>query len=709
MTPLLESYVAGRWFAASEDSTGGTPLTDAVTGEQVARISSAGLDVPTMLRHGREVGGPALRALTFHQRAGALKDLAKHLTASRDEFYALSYRTGATSRDNAFDIDGGLGALFSYAGKGRRELPDDTVVLDGPAESAGKGGTFLGQHIYTPRHGVAVQINAFNFPVWGMLEKLAPAFLAGVPSVVKPASQTAYLTELVFRRMIESGLLPEGSVQLLCGSASGVLDHLTGQDLVFFTGSAATARRLRSHPRVQSETVRFSAEADSLNCSILGPDVTPDAPEFDLFVAQLVTEMTVKAGQKCTAVRRALVPRERVDDVLEATRERLAKVVVGNPADETVGMGALASLAQREEVRRGLTALTAAATIVFGDPHRFDVQGADADRGAFLPPLLLRCDDPAAAAPHEVEAFGPVSTVLPYHADHSAAEVVRLAARGSGSLVGSVVSHDPRFAREVVLGAAPWHGRMLVLDRDCAKESTGHGSPLPNLVHGGPGRAGGGEELGGIRSVLHHMQRTAVQASPDMLTAITGQWVTGARRNDDGVHPFRKSLAELRIGDTIVGGPRQVTLEDIEHFAEFTGDTFYAHTDAEAAAANPLFGGIVAHGYLVVSLAAGLFVDPDPGPVLANFGVDGLRFHAPVKAGDSLTVTLTAKQITPRAGADYGEVRWDAVVTNSEGRPAATYEVLTLVAKEQSRADAADGAVSAPGRPGIRKHGNETR
>jgi oxepin-CoA hydrolase/3-oxo-5,6-dehydrosuberyl-CoA semialdehyde dehydrogenase len=673
--PLLESYIAGRWYAAPDD---GTPIADAVTGEAVARISSTGLDVPAMLDHARSVGGPALRELTFHQRAGLLKQLGLRLMADKDGFYALSRRTGATDRDSAVDIDGGFGTLLSYASKGRRELPDDTVVLDGDVEPLGRRGSFVGQHLYSPLRGVAVQINAFNFPVWGFLEKLAPAFLAGVPTVVKPASSTAYVTEAVVRAIVESGLLPEGSVQLLAGSASGVLDHLTGQDLVAFTGSAATARKLRSHPAVVANSVRFNAEADSLNCSVLGPDATPDTPEFGLFVEQLVTEMTVKAGQKCTAIRRALVPRELVDDVVEAARERLAAVVVGAPGAEGVTMGALASLDQREEVLRSLKALRGVAELVVGNPDDFEVIGADRDRGAFLPPMLLRCDDPFAAEPHDVEAFGPVSTVLPYD---GVAQAVELAARGQGSLVGSIVTHDAAVAREFVLGAAHSHGRILVLDRDDAKESTGHGSPLPVLVHGGPGRAGGGEELGGIRGVLHHMQRTAVQASPDMLTAIGGRWVTGAARRGDDVHPFRKSLAELRIGDSITAGPRAITLEDIEHFAEFTGDTFYAHMDEAAAAANPLFGGRVAHGYLIVSWAAGLFVDPDPGPVLANYGVDSLRFLTPVKPGEELTVTLTAKQISPRGGADHGEVRWDAVVVNTEGKPVATYDVLTMVAK----------------------------
>src|SRR5919199_518237 len=533
--PLLESYVAGGWYAAPD---GGTPIADAVTGETVARISSTGLDPSAMVAHAREVGGPALRELTFHQRAGLLKQLGLRLMADKDAFYALSRRTGATDRDSGVDVDGGFGTVLSYASKARREPPDDTVSAGGPGEPLGKGVTFVGQHLYTPLRGVAVQINAFNFPVWGFLEKLAPAFLAGVPTVVKPASQTAYLTAAVFRAIVESGLLPEGSVQLLAGSAAGLLDGLAGQDLVFFTGSAATARKLRSSPAVVANSVRFNAEADSLNCSVLGPDATPDTPEFELFVKQLVTEMTVKAGQKCTAIRRALVPRNLVDDVVEATRERLAKVVVGAPGAEGVTMGALASLDQRQEVLRSLKALRGVAELVVGDPEHFEVVGADRDRGAFLPPMLLPYD--------------------------GVAQAVELAVRGQGSLVGSVVTHDQQFAREFVLGAAHAHGRILVLDRDDAGENTGHGSPLPVLVHGGPGRAGGGEELGGIRGVLHHMQRTAVQASPDMLTAIGSRWVPGARRNDDGVHPFRKSLAELRIGDSITAGPRGGDPEGIE-------------------------------------------------------------------------------------------------------------------------------------------------
>jgi oxepin-CoA hydrolase/3-oxo-5,6-dehydrosuberyl-CoA semialdehyde dehydrogenase len=675
MTRKLESYAAGRWYAAQDE---GRPLLDASTGEEVARFSAAGLDLGELTSYARDVGGPALRALTFHERAGLLKELGKLLMSQAAEVHELSLRTGATRGDGMGDIEGGIGTLFAAGSVGTRQLPNDTVYLDGDPIPLGKDGTFVGQHVFTSRPGVCVQINAFNFPVWGMLEKLGPAFLAGMPSIVKPAAQTSYVTEAVVRRIVESGLLPEGSLQLLMGSPAGLLDELQVQDHVAFTGSAHTAGLLRTHTQVLHGGVTLGVEADSLNCSILGPDVTADDPELDLFVKGVVTEMTYKAGQKCTAIRRTLVPGNMVDTVVEALTARLARVTVGHPAAEGVRMGALVSLDQREEVRKAIQSLRASADLVYGNPDHVEVIGADAERGAFLGPVLLRADA-TAVEPHEVEPFGPVSTVIGYS---SLEEAIALAARGKGSLAGSVVTHDPAVARSVVLGLAPWHGRLLVLDRDDAAESTGHGVPLPTLVHGGPGRAGGGEEMGGLRGVLHLMQRTALQGSPDMLTAITGRWTKGSRRNDDGVHPFRKSLAELRVGDTIASAPRRVTLADIDHFAEFTGDTFYAHTDPEAAAANPLFGGIVAHGYLVVSLAAGLFVDPDPGPVLANFGVDSLRFLTPVKADDTIAVTLTVKQITPRTTADYGEVRWDAVVTNQAGDPVATYDVLTLVAKE---------------------------
>lgn len=671
---VLPSYVEGRWISGGGD---GTPMRDAVTGAEIGRLSTSGIDMAAALRYGRTVGGPALRALTFHQRGALLKALASYLREHRDELYALSARTGATRGDSMVDIDGGIGVLFTYASKGRRELPAGTVLTDGPVEPLGKGGTFLGQHIYTPLRGVAIQINAFNFPVWGPLEKFAPAFLAGVPSLIKPASPTAFLTHRMVELIVESGLLPEGSVQLIAGSAGDLLDYVTDQDLVAFTGSASTARRLRTTPAVVANATRFTAEADSLNASILGPDAEPGTPEFDLYVKQLTTEMTVKAGQKCTAIRRAIVPNSFLDAVTAAASARLAKTVVGDPAAEGVRMGALASLEQREEVRRSLKALLDAATVVFGDPDAVEVVGADAAQGAFMSPILLRANGDR-DEPHQVEAFGPVATLIGYD---SVDEAIALAARGQGSLVASLVTHDPQVAADVVQGIGAWHGRILVLDRDDAGESTGHGSPLPMLVHGGPGRAGGGEEMGGLRGVKHHMQRSAIQGSPDMLTAITGQWMAGSARTVTPLHPFRKSLADLRIGDTIVAGPRTVTMADVEHFAEFTGDTFYAHMDSEAAAANPFFDGRVAHGYLVVSFAAGLFVEPAPGPVLANYGLENLRFLTPTYPGDSLTVTLTAKQITPRVDGDYGEVRWDADVTNQNGDSVAKYDVLTLVAK----------------------------
>ena len=681
MTAVLQSHVQGRWQASTGE---GRPMFDAVTGDEVGRLATDGIDMAAVAAYGRRTGGPALRELSFHQRASLLKALAGHLREHREELYAVSARTGATLGDSKFDVDGGIGVLQAYASKGKRELPAGSVLVEGDVEPLGRTGVFLGQHVLTPLHGVAVQVNAYNFPCWGPLEKLAPAFLGGVPTIIKPATPTAFLTAELVRLIVESELLPEGAVQFLAGalqnSGGDLFDHLTEQDLVSFTGSASTAARLRTHPTLTARSVRFTAEADSLNCSVLGPDATPGTTEFDLYVQQLATEMTVKAGQKCTAIRRAFVPSAQVDALVEAVTARLATVTIGNPANPDVRMGALAGTEQREEVRRSLKALTDAGRVVFGDPDHVEVVDADAERGAFLSPVLLT-GDPDTAAFHEVEAFGPVSTVLPYD---SVDQVVGLAARGQGSLVGSVVTADPDVARTVVLGAAPWHGRILVLDATAAPESTGHGSPMPQLVHGGPGRAGGGEEMGGIRGVAHHMQRTAVQGSPAMLTAITGRWVRGSERTVTDVHPFRKHLEELRVGDTVVGGPRRVTQSDVEQFAEFTGDTFYAHMDAAAAAANTFFGERVAHGYLVVSFAAGLFVDPAPGPVLANFGVDSLRFLTPVKFGDELTITLTAKQITPRDTADYGEVRWDADVTNAAGESVARYDVLTLVAKQAS-------------------------
>jgi oxepin-CoA hydrolase/3-oxo-5,6-dehydrosuberyl-CoA semialdehyde dehydrogenase len=674
----LGNLVMDQWLEGDGD---GNVLTSAVTGRPVASITSAGIDFGAALRHARDTGGANLRRMTFHERADMLKALAKYLTGQKDDLYALSTETGATRKDSWIDIDGGISTLFVYSSKGRREMPNDHVLLDGPPEPLSRNGTFSGQHIYTPKLGAAVHINAFNFPCWGMLEKLAPALLAGVPTLVKPASSTAYLTELMVRRIAASGILPPGALQLICGSVGDLFDHLHCQDTIAFTGSKATAEFLQQHPRVVAESVAFTAETDSLNMSILGPDAVPGTPEFDLFVKEVTREMTSKAGQKCTAIRRILAPRAIVGDVLAALEKSLAGIRIGNPASDDVDMGALASHGQREEVRARVRDLAQQAEVICGGREDFDVVDADAEKGAFYMPTLLHCDSPlTASAVHSVEAFGPVSTVLPY-ADLD--EAVQLARRGEGSLAGSIVTNDNGVARELVLGTAAWHGRMLVLNRHCAAESTGHGSPLPHLVHGGPGRAGGGEELGGVRGVKHYMQRTAIQGSPETLSAIGNRWVRGADEHDPGVHPFRKTFEELAIGDTLHTEAREVTLEDIQHFADFTGDTFYAHTDEEAAARNPFFDGRVAHGYLIVSFAAGLFVDPDFGPVLANYGIDDLRFAKPVNPGDSLQVRLTCKQKTLRAGSGYGEVRWDTEVTNQLGETVAQYDVLTMVATRE--------------------------
>ena len=672
----LESYVCGRWTPGEKQ---GVPLLDASTGAAIAFIDSTGIDFAAALAYGREVGGPNLRALSFHERAQMLKALGQILMDMKEEFYAESALTGATRADGWVDIEGGIGTMLSYSSKARRELPNTRVLIDGDVELLSKDNSFSAQHILTPLHGIAVHINAFNFPVWGMLEKIAPTLIAGVPSLVKPASQTAYLTELVVRRIIETGILPEGALQLVSGSVGDLLDHVGGQDAVTFTGSAWTGRKLKSHPTVVANSVRFTMEADSLNASILGPDAGPGTEEFDLFVKEVAREMTSKAGQKCTAIRRVFAPKAHIQALVAALGERLSKTTLGNPSDEGVRMGPLASLAQRDEVRERIRDLSADAEIVAGDPDNVRIVSGDAEKGAFLNPVLLYCDKPfTASAVHDVEAFGPVSTVMPYEGFE---EAIALAQMGKGSLAASVFTNDPKVAEEMVIGMAPYHGRILVGNRASAKTSTGHGSPLAGLVHGGPGRAGGGEEMGGMRGVKHYMQRTAVQGTPRLLSAVTGRWLEGAGAGDTSVHPFRKSLAELKIGDQIVTAKRTVTLEDIEHFARFTGDTFYAHMDEAAAKANPFFDGRVAHGYLIASFAAGLFVDPDPGPVLANYGVDNLRFLTPVNPGDTLQVRLTCKEINPRANADHGEVRWDCQVTNQNGAVVAQYDVLTMVAK----------------------------
>jgi oxepin-CoA hydrolase / 3-oxo-5,6-dehydrosuberyl-CoA semialdehyde dehydrogenase len=670
----LQSFVAGCWQAGAGP---GVSLKDATTGEVIAEASAAGIEGRAILEHARSVGGPALRRLTFHQRAALLKELAKHLSEHKEELYALSFATGATRGDSWIDIDGGLGTLFVYASKGMRELPDGHLYVEGAAESLSKTGGFLGQHVCVPLEGAAIHINAFNFPVWGMLEKLGPALLAGVPAVVKPAIATCYLTERVFRRIVESGILPDGAVQLLCGSIGDLLEHVTCQDVVSFTGSGTTAQKLRLHPAIVDNSVRLIAETDSLNSSILGPDARGGTPELDLFVREVVREMTVKAGQKCTAIRKAIVPQAQRGEVLDALRAALARVVVGNPRLEQVGMGPVASLAQRREVLERLAKLKGETEVLYGGGAPANLVEADAERGAFVSPTLLYCRDSSKAqAVHSVEAFGPVCTVLPYR---DLDEAIALARRGSGSLVGSVFTADDSVGARLVVGLAPLHGRVLVVNRHCAKESTGHGSPLPHLIHGGPGRAGGGEEMGGIRGVLHYMQRTAVQGTPDLIAAVTGRYVRGARELSPTVHPFRKTFHELAIGDTFRSGERTVTLEDIEAFADLSGDHFYAHMDEEAARRNPIFGGRVAHGYFLVSAAAGLFVEPAYGPVLANYGIDGLRFMKPVKPGDRIKVRLTCKEKSLRADKGYGEVRWDAEITNQEGAIVASYDVLTMV------------------------------
>ncbi|KTQ96305.1 enoyl-CoA hydratase [Aureimonas ureilytica] len=672
----LESYLAGRWQRGSGE---GQLLADASTGAPVARIDATGLDFAEALAHGRDRGGRALRKLSFHDRALMVKALALYLMDLKEEFYAESLATGATRSDGWVDIEGGFGTLLSYASKARRELPNARILTDGAVETLSKDSSFSAQHILTPLEGVAVHINAFNFPVWGMLEKLAPSLIAGVPSLVKPASQTAYLTERVVRRIVESGILPEGALQLVCGSVGDLLDHVTLQDVVTFTGSAATGAKLRTHPAIVANSVRFTMEADSLNAAILGSDSAPGTPEFDLFVKEVAREMTAKAGQKCTAIRRVIAPRAYTQALAEALGQRLAGVTVGLPGDEGVRMGPLASLAQRQEVLARVRDLSAVAEIVAGHPGEPVLASGDPERGAFLNPVLLHAARPFEAdAVHDLEAFGPVATIMPYD---DVDEAVALARRGKGSLVVSIFTDNDAVARDAVLGLAPFHGRILIGNRASAKSSTGHGSPLPVLVHGGPGRAGGGEELGGMRGVKHYMQRTAVQGCPRLLSAVTGRWIEGAGAGAESVHPFRKSLAELGIGDQIVTDTREVTLADIEHFADFTGDTFYAHMDEAAARANPFFDGRVAHGYLIVSFAAGLFVDPAPGPVLANYGVDNLRFLTPVYPGDRLGVRLTCKEINPRAGAEHGEVRWDCQVSKQDGALVAQYDVLTMVAK----------------------------
>jgi oxepin-CoA hydrolase / 3-oxo-5,6-dehydrosuberyl-CoA semialdehyde dehydrogenase len=668
----IQSFAAGQWI---NPGAGSRSIASAITGEVIAQAGNDALDIQAMLSFAHDVGGPALRKLTFHDRAKMLKALAAYLKDHKQSLYDLSFNTGGTQSDHMIDVDGGIGTMQVYAAKGRREMPDDQLFLDGPPEQLGRSGQFMGRHICTPLQGVAVHINAFNFPVWGMLEKLAPTLLAGVPAIVKPATATCYVTEACFRLMIQSGILPDGAIQLVTGGLGDMLDHLDCQDVVSFTGSAETANKLRRNPALLERSVRFTSEQDSLNASVLGSDAAPGTPEFDLFVKEVQREMTAKAGQKCTAIRRIMVPEVHIDAMIAAISTRLAKVTIGDPRLETTKMGALVSQSQRRDVLEKAALIGAEAERVFGESDNFTVDGADREKGAFVPPMLFYCADPDnAVRVHDTEAFGPVSTIMPYR---DTAHAIELLNKGKGSLVASVITNDGDIARQMAMGAGAFHGRLYFNNRTSMAEATGHGAPLPHMVHGGPGRAGGGEELGGIRGVMHYMQRTAIQGSPDILTAIGKQWVPGATEIPDRDHPFTRVFGDLDLGETFNSASRTITLDDIETFAHFTGDTFYAHMDEDAAKANPFFPGRVAHGYLLLSFAAGLFVQPDPGPVLANTGLDNLRFMAPVQAGDSIKVRLSVKAKTPRND-EYGEVRWHVTLTNQDDAAVAEYELLTM-------------------------------
>lgn len=677
--PTLQSFIGGRWIGQH----GAQVLRSALNGQPLFRTHEETPDFAEAVDFGRTCGVPALMALDFQQRAARLKALALYLNERKEQLYALSHHSGATRADSWIDIEGGTGTLFAYAGVGARELPSGNLVHEGPALPLGKQNQFAGTHILVPRGGVAVHINAFNFPIWGMLEKFAPTFLAGMPCIVKPASATSYLTEATVRLMHESGLLPEGSLQLVIGSTGDLLDRLQGQDVVTFTGSADTAAKLRVNANLVRHSIPFNAEADSLNCAILAPEITPDDPEFDLFVKEVAREMTVKAGQKCTAIRRAIVPARHIDAVAERLRERLAKVVVGDPSVEGVKMGALASHAQQADVAERVNALLAGSELLFGDRDGFAPRGEGVAEGAFFAPTLLRARDPhAEGGAHDIEAFGPVSTLMAYE---DLDEAVALAARGKGSLVASLVTKDPAVAARVVPVMGALHGRVHILDREAAAESTGHGSPLPMLKHGGPGRAGGGEELGGLRAVKHYLQRTAVQGSPSMLAAVTREHVRGARVIETEVHPFRRWFDELQIGESLLTHRRTVTEADIVNFGCLSGDHFYMHFD-ELAARDSQFGKRIAHGYFVLSAAAGLFVSPAPGPVLANYGLDTLRFINPVGIGDTLQARLTCKRKIDQGkkspkGEPQGVVAWDVEVTNQHGELVASYDILTLVLK----------------------------
>ena len=678
-TPTLQSYIGGHWLGRQAAQ----PLRSAINGKPIYNTHAEAIDFGEAVAHARHVGLPALMALDFQQRAERLKALAKYLNEHKETLYATSAHTGATRADSWIDIEGGSGTLFAYAGIGSNELPSGNLVHEGPAIALGKTGRFQGTHILVPRGGIAVHINAFNFPIWGLLEKFAPAFLAGMPCIGKPATATSYLTEAAVRLIQQSGIVPEGALQLVIGGTGDLLDRLDGRDVVTFTGSADTAAKLRVHPNLVRHSIPFNVEADSLNCAILAPEVTPDDEEFDLFVKEVAREMTVKAGQKCTAIRRVIVPRDRLDALAEKLRARLKKIVIGDPSIEAVRMGPLASQAQLADVSERVATLLQGAELVYGARDGFAPLGEGVAQGAFIAPTLLLSRHPLTHdAVHDIEAFGPVSTLMPYEGID---EAIALAARGRGSLVASLVTRSPQVAARVIPAMAAMHGRLLILDREAAAESTGHGSPLPQLKHGGPGRAGGGEELGGIRAVKHYLQRAAVQGSPTMLAAVTGEHIRGAKVNDTPVHPFRSHFEDLAIGDSLLTHRRTVGEADIVAFGGISGDYFYMHFDEIAAKASP-FGKRIAHGYFVLSAAAGLFVSPAPGPVLANYGLDTLRFVKPVGIGDTIRARLTAKRKTDRNrqdanGVGQGVVAWDVEVTNQHNEVVASYDILTLVAK----------------------------
>lgn len=675
----LGNYILGGWHMGEGD---GQQLSNAVTGEPVAMATTKGLPFDEMLRYARKKGNPALRKMSFHERGRMLRALAIYLTERKEEFYEISYKTGATRADSWIDIEGGFGNLFAYASL-RRKFPDLPYALDGEPHNLSKGNSFMAQHLLVPKEGVAIHINAFNFPVWGMLEKCAVNWLAGMPAVVKPATLTSYLTEAVVRSIVGSGILPEGALQLICGSAGDLLDHVGSQDVVTFTGSATTGCSLKANSRVLAENVPFTMEADSLNCMVLGQDVKPGMPEWDVFIKEVRKEMTVKAGQKCTAVRRIFVPESRMEQVWKDVSASLSATVIGDPRQEKVRMGSLASQGQREEVRQQVSRLLASSQLVYGSLDAVEVMGADAKTGAFLSPILLVNSQPFGTTDvHDVEAFGPVSTVMPYRNMDEAIELSRL---GKGSLCSSIITADDLLAREYVLGAATHHGRILVLNRDNAKESTGHGSPLPLLVHGGPGRAGGGEEMGGIRGVKHYMQRVAVQASPTSMTAITGVYQQYGEAVEDEKHPFRKHFEELKIGDTLHTHKRTVTEADIVNFANVSWDHFYAHTD-HTSLEGTLFDKPVAHGYFILSAAAGLFVDAKKGPVLLNYGLEDCRFMKPVYAGSTIQVQLTCKEKIPQEKREpediaKGIVKWLVEVRDETGEHVAIATILTMVKK----------------------------